>query len=249
MEKEVKDSVNNIKKLSGGLTATNEEFLVFLGDSAKANNVTVSGFNELGTEAKDGIYRTIFDFELKGSSVDINKVLEDINNIGIKCSFGSLSYRQNEGYDYLKRFFDDMTELPWYKEKDDEEEKSNEQQEYKEETEKPVVVPDIQQKPQQQVPDTSDSTPDPIVPEEDNQGQQSIEDRLNSLLEQTSVLSQKPYNVVYLTNTESGRQALSEYKLGQQMRLNVTVCLIMYNEPSFENSFLNKTESESDEVL
>ena len=249
MEKEVKDSLNNIKKLSGGLTATNEEFLVFLGDSAKANNVTVSGFNELGTEAKDGIYRTVFDFELKGSSVDINKVLEDINNIGIKCSFGSLSYRQNEGYDYLKRFFDDMTELPWYKEKDDEEEKSNEQQEYKEETEKPVVVPDIQQKPQQQVPDTSDSTPAPIVPEEDNQRQQSIEDRLNSLLEQTSVLSQKPYNVVFLTNTESGRQALSEYKLGQQMRLNVTVCLIMYNEPSFENSFLNKTESESDEVL
>ena len=41
----------------------------------------------------------------------------------------------------------------------------------------------------------------------------------------------------------------AEYKAGQQMRLNVTVCLIMYNEPSFENSFLNKTESEQDAIL
>ena len=102
-----------------GITATNEEFLVFLGNSAKENNVAVSGFNELGTEVKGGIYRTVFDFELKGSSVDINKVLEDINNMGIKCSFGSVSYRQNEGFDYLKRFFDDISELPWYKEKED----------------------------------------------------------------------------------------------------------------------------------
>ena len=82
-EKEIKESVNNIKGLSGGLTATNEEFLVFLGDSAKENNVVVSGFNDLGTQEKDGIYRTVFDFELKGNSVDINKVLES------KCTHNS----------------------------------------------------------------------------------------------------------------------------------------------------------------
>ena len=249
-EKEVKESVNNIKNLSGGLTATNEEFLVFLGDSAKENNVTVSGFNDLGTTQKDGIYRTVFDFELKGSSVDINKVLEDINNMGIKCSFGSVSYRQNEGYDYLKRFFDDLSELPWYKEKEDEEEKTDEQQEQQEtaETEKPVPETGTEQIPQQQAPVTPDTPAEPIIPPAQDKQPESIEDRLDDLLQQTSYTTQKPYKVVFLTNTQS-EQPKAEYKAGQQMRLNVTVCLIMYNEPSFENSFLNKTESEQDAIL
>lgn len=249
-EKEAKESVNNIKSLSGGLTATNEEFLVFLGDSAKENNVIVSGFNDLGTEAKDGIYRTVFDFELKGSSVDINKVLEDINNMGIKCSFGSISYRQNEGYDYLKRFFDDLSELPWYKEKEDEEEKTDEQQEQQEtsETEKPVPDVGTEQIPQQQAPDTPDTPADSVTPPAQDKQPESIEDRLNDLLQQTAYTSQKPYKFVFLTNTQS-EQPKAEYKAGQQMRLNVTVCLIMYNEPSFENSFLNKTESEQDAIL
>ena len=255
-EKEVKDSVNNIKSLSGGLTATNEEFLVFLGDSAKENNVIVSGFNDLGTEAKDGIYRTVFDFELKGSSVDINKVLEDINNMGIKCSFGSISYRQNEGYDYLKRFFDDLSELPWYKEKEDEEEKTDEQQEQQEtsKAETPVPGTGAEQIPQQQAPVTPDTPADSATPPAEDKQPESIEDRLNDLLQQTSYKAQTsyrtqtPYKVVFLTNTNA-EQPTAEYKAGQQMKLNVTVCLIMYNEPSFENSFLNKTESDSDAIL
>ena len=68
------------------------------------------------------------------------------------------------------------------------------------------------------------------------------------LLQQTSYTTQKPYKVVFLTNTQN-EPPKAEYKAGQQMRLNVTVCLIMYNEPSFENSFLNKTESEQDAIL
>ena len=260
-EKEAKDSVNNIKSLSGGLTATNEEFLVFLGDSAKENNVLVSGFNDLGTTATDGIYRTVFDFELKGSSVDINKVLEDINNMGIKCSFGSVSYRQNESYDYLMRFFDDLTQLPWYKEKDEEEEKSDEQQEHKEEnkeTEKPITDVGEQQSPQQPSPSITQPPAEPtqppkgdIVPPanttspkpEDNRPE-GIEDRLDDLLKQTSSTVSKPYEVVFLINKTN-----EQFKAGQNMKLNVTVCLIMYNEPSFENSFLNKTGSGLNEVL
>lgn len=250
-EKEVKESVNNIKGLSSGLTATNEEFLVFLGDSAKENNVVVSGFNDLGTQEKDGIYRTVFDFELKGSSVDINKVLEDINNMGIKCSFGSISYRQNEGYDYLKRFFDDLSELPWYKEKEDEEEKTDEQQEQQEtsEAEKPVPGEGTEQIPQQQAPVAPDTPADSATPPAEDKQPESIEDRLNDLLQQTSYRTQTPYKVVFLTNTQTTEQPTAEYKAGQQMRLNVTVCLIMYNEPSIENSFLNKTESDSDAIL
>ena len=47
-EKKLKESVENIKNFSGGLTTTNEEFLVFLGNSTKENNVVVTGFNDLG---------------------------------------------------------------------------------------------------------------------------------------------------------------------------------------------------------
>ena len=249
-EKEAKDSVNNIKSLSGGLTATNEEFLVFLGNSAKENNVTVSGFNDLGTEAKDGIYRTVFDFELKGSGADINKVLEDINNIGIKCSFGSVSYRQNESYDYLKRFFDDLSELPWYKEKDDKEEKADEQQQEQQEPpkpEKPIPEREPERLPEQQIPTVPNVPADSNTPPAEEKQPESIEDRLNDLLKQTAYMTANPYKVVFLTNTKN--TPVPEYKAAQQMRLNVTVCLIMYNEPSFENSFLNKTESDANAIL
>ena len=241
-EKEAMESVNNIKMLSGGLTATKEEFLVFLGKSAEGNNVTVSGFNELGTKVKDGIYRTSFDFELKGSSVDINKVLEDINNIGIKCSFGSVSYRQNEEYDYLKRFFDDLTELPWFKEKEDEEtDKKDEKEEITEDV-KPSDTP----QPTSPKPDVPDTPKDTIVEPEIEKKPATIEDRLNNLLEQTSnvYIAYKP---VFLNTTDI--DPVTEYKEGQQMKLNVTVCLIMYNEPSAETSFLNRTESDDDAVL
>ena len=243
-EKKAKDTVSNIKSLSGGLTATNEEFLVFLGNSAKENNVNVSGFNELGTEVKNGIYRTAFDFQLKGNSIDINKVLEDINNIGIKCSFGSISYRQDAEYDYLKRFFDDLSELPWYKEKVYEDEKYDEQQEQQEpiEIEKPDLDIGFDEIPQQQIPEI------PELPPVQEEQPQSIEDRLNDLLLQTSVMTHTPYKFVFLTNMQEQKTEV-EYKFGQQMRLNVTVCLIMYNEPSFENSFLNKTESEKNAIL
>lgn len=256
-EKEVRDSVDSIKSLSGGLTATNEEFLVFLGNTAEENNVLVSGFNDLGISVKDGIYRTVFDFELKGNSVDINKVLEDINNMGIKCSFGSVSYRQNEGYDYLKRFFDDLSELPWYKEKEDEEEKSDEQkqQEQPSGTEESVYVEDAEPTPQQD-PDwqqqqqpvvTPDVQEEPVTPPAQDNKPESLEDRLNDLLKQTAYRTNRPYKVEFLINSRD--ESKTEYKAGQQMRLNVTVCLIMYNEPSSENSFLNITESDADAVL
>lgn len=264
-EKDAKDSVNNIKKLSGGLTATKEEFLVFLGDSSKKNNVTVSGFNELGTEVKNGIYRTVFDFELKGNSVDINKILEDINNIGIKCSFGSFSYRQNEGYDYLKRFFDELTELHWYKEKEEEEQKDNakddkkseetkeEQQENKndEEDVKPLPPPEpevLPQQPEPIVPDVPNVPDDSFVPPVEDKQPESLEDRLNDLLLETSFPVSEKYSIVFLENAQK-QQGKNEYKPGQQMKLNVTVCLIMYNEPSVETSFLKKMESDSNEIL
>ena len=244
-EKELKDSVDNIKKLSGGLTTTNEEFLVFLGKSAEENNVAVSGFTDLGTTDTDGIYRSTFDFELKGSSADINKVLEDINNIGIKCSYGSVSFRQNEKYDYLKRFFDDLSDLPWYKEpeKDDAANDAETIPEIKlPEITIPEYIPDYDLTPQ---PDEPAALPQPTEPpakeETPKDEPKSIEERLNDLLEQTS--ANMPYRITFLANTGDS------YKSVQNMRLSVTVCFIMYNEPSRETSFLNNTESGDNAIL
>lgn len=245
-EKKLKDSVDNIKKLSGGLTTTNEEFLVFLGKSAEENNVAVSGFTDLGTTDTDGIYRSTFDFELKGSGADINKVLEDINNIGIKCSYGSVSFRQNEKYDYLKRFFDDLSDLPWYKEpeKDDAANGPETIPEIKlPEITIPEYIPDYDLTPQ---PDEPAALPQPTEPSEKEETPKdepkSIEERLNDLLEQTSVKNM-PYRITFLANTGDS------YKSVQNMRLSVTVCFIMYNEPSRGTSFLNNTESGDNAIL
>lgn len=251
-EKKLKESVENIKSFSGGLTTTNEEFLVFLGNSTKENNVVVTGFNDLGMTNDGGIYKAVFDFELKGSSTDINKVLEDIVNIGIKCSFGSVSYRQNEQYDYLKRFFDDLSDLPWYKEPENDENQEPE-----------LIIPDIDISdflPDFDIPDWSD-IPD-VVPEEpkqqepaqempqepeipDNNEPKSIEDRLNDLLENT-YSANKPYRVMFLANNQGSGVS---YKEGQDMRLSVTVCFIMYNEPSMSTSFLSQAGGEDDGIF
>ena len=250
-EKKLKESVENIKSFSGGLTTTNEEFLVFLGNSTKENNIVVTGFNDLGMTNDGGIYKAVFDFELKGSSTDINKVLEDIDNIGIKCSFGSVSYRQNEQYDYLKRFFDDLSDLPWYKEPDNDENQEPE-----------LIIPDIDISdflPDFDIPDWSDipdivpeepkqQEPAPEMPQEqkipDNNEPKSIEDRLNDLLENTYAAN-KPYRVMFLANNQGG----VSYKEGQDMRLSVTVCFIMYNEPSMSTSFLSQAGSDDDGIL
>lgn len=247
-EKELEDSVSNIKKLSGGFTMTNEEFLVFLGKSAKENNVAVSGFNDLGMTKTDGIYRAVFDFELKGNSADINNVLEDIGNIGIKCSYGSLTYRQDEEYDYLKRFFDGFTELPWYTEpnEEDKEEDAIPDEAYEPEIVIEQTIPDYVPV----LPETPYAAPEVTVPEEPKQTEpvpeenkpKTIEDRLNELLKQTAAKDTQ-YKVVWLANTEP------IYKEGQKMRLSVTVCFVMYTEPSDETSFLKHAGSEKNEVL
>lgn len=244
-EKDLKASVENVKNFSGGLTTTNEEFLVFLGSSSEKNNVAVTGFNDLGTTSDNGIYRTVFDFELKGSSVDINKVLEDINNIGIKCSFGSVSYRQNENFDYLKRFFDDLSELPWYQEPKEEEQPKDNVEIPPDEPKADVPPPEIMHPiPENPTPVIPNPTP---VPTPEDKEPKTLEERLEDLLEQTAYPSNKPYKVMFLTNTEQNGNL--EYKRGQDMRLAVTVCFVMYNEPSLENSFLLKTEREENAVL
>ena len=117
-------SVDDIKSTQAK-TLTKEEFLLYLGKSATANSVKLLTFNDFGLEEKGGIYKAEFDFEIQGSAANINSILSAIDQMDVKYSVSSLSYRQAKDYDYLKRFFDSVTKLPWYQVA----EKTEEQQE------------------------------------------------------------------------------------------------------------------------
>lgn len=117
-------SVDDIKVTKSKIL-TKEEFLLYLGKYATSNGVKLLTFNDFGTEEKGGIYKAKFDFELQGSAANINGILSAVDQMDVKYSVASLSYRQAKDYGYLKRFFDSVTKLPWYKEA----EKTEEQQE------------------------------------------------------------------------------------------------------------------------
>ena len=275
-EKELIGIANGIKSDDGSPTATNEEFLVFLGESTAKNNVQVTGFNDLGMTEEDGVYTATFDFELRGLAYNINNVLSEIDNLGIRTSYGSVSFRQNEDYEYLKRYFDNITALPWYTEPEEKEEPSEEQtDEETNEDEVPTVeIPPATLLPE--IPQTVPSAPSIITPvpsvpepkqEEPKKEDRTINDRLNSLLEQTSTKSNN-YKVVFLTNTieapvvtiPSAEEPMLDivpstendvfvphYGL-REMRLAVTVKIIMFSEPQYDTSILNRS-TESNEVL
>lgn len=253
-ENQLKSRIETIKSSDLGNTVTNEEFLVFLGNSTAKNNVNVTGFNNLGLTIENDVYKMLIDMELKGNGADINKVLTDIENLGVKYSIGSVSYRQNEQYDYLKRFYDDLTDLPWYEEPDEEE-----IEEYNKEN-NPEVSDDLVEDegfntdtyfpefdtgldttvPEQTKPDLSPTPSPEITPEPPK----SIDERLDQLLDLMAFkYGNTGYEVRLLTNNRY------EYKEGQDMRLAVTLCLIMFDEPVLGNADLFETENSEYGVL
>jgi hypothetical protein len=109
----LEQSVDTIKETKSK-TLTKEEFLLYLGKTTTSSGVKLLTFNDFGTEEKGGIYKAKFDFELQGSAASINSILSAIDRMDVKYSVASLSFRQDKDYDYLKRFFDSTTKLPWY---------------------------------------------------------------------------------------------------------------------------------------
>jgi hypothetical protein len=241
-----------IKSEEAYKTATSEEFLVFLGNSAEKNGVKVTGFSDLGNKYENGLYKSYYDVELSGMPLAVNRAINELNTMGIKYSVGSFSFRQDKEYDYLKRFFDTMTGLSWYKEPEEEKEeppvneteKENEPQEDEVPLEKPLDEKPIQEKPKEEnnVVQKNEPVQGIVIEPGKNQGtvlpeDKNIEDRLNELLK--TGMFNPTYRVMPLTNTIAETDILSS-----EMRLSFTVCLIMFNEPSEETSFINITETE-----
>lgn len=246
------EKYNIIKSEEAYKTSTSEEFLVFLGNCAEKNNVKVTGFSDLGNKYEDGLYKSYYDIELSGMPLAVNRAIKELNKMGIKYSVGSVSFRQDKEYDYLKRFFDTMTGLSWYKEPEEEKEeppvneteKENESQANEVPLEKPLDEKPQQEKPKEDnnIVQKNEPVPGIVIEPEQNQGallpdDKNIEDRLNELLK--TGMFNPAYKIMPLTNTITETDILSN-----EMRLSFTVCLIMFNEPSEETSFINITEAE-----
>lgn len=245
-----------IRNEAAGATVTNEEFLVYLGNSVALNDVCVTGFNHLETKEENRTYKMILDFEMKGNSNNINCVLTDLDNMGIKYSVGSFSYRQNEEYNYLKRFYDDLTDLPWYKEPESIEDNTdiideipsyeddnylyNEPFYFDDNNDMNYDVP-YSPEPETVVPEDTPKTDEETEPQLEEP--KSIDERLNELLE-PMVYMNNGYNTVYLDNKTDYL-----YNKGQEMRLSVTVCLIMFKEPKQGSGILKGTGAFGDGVF
>lgn len=233
----LKKSIDDIK-MAGGKTLTKEEFLLYLGKCATANSVKLLGFSDLGAEDSNGIYKAKFNFELQGSAASINTTLADIDKMGIRYSVGSVSYRQIQSYGFLTRFFDRNTELPWYKEPKKKDEQQDEALLPPEET--PILLqpnfPEVLPPVPELVPDIQPSpTPDIQAPTEEPKDK-SITDRLDELLEQTRFSGK--FKVVLLTNVQEPDD--SETIAGDDMRLAVTLCFLMFEKPDISNSFMTQ---------
>lgn len=222
--KKLEESCADLEKKAAGIketagkTFTGEEFLVFLGKSAKANGVAVTGFSDLGIEEENGLYKASYDFSLKGSGTQIANVLSELSGAGIKSSVSSVSLRQNVDYAYLKRFFDDVTGLPWYKEPEEDEK----QDPVYAVPDEPVFIPDTsieipQTETIPQIEPLPEQTPE-LQPKEDK----TIEERLNGLLENTSASG--IYKAALLTNNKQTDS--------REMRLSITVCFFMFCNPA-----------------
>lgn len=255
---EASEKLEEIKSEKAFKTATSEEFLVFLGKNAEENNVKVTGFSDLGNTSEDGIYKAYYDIELSGTPFALTHVVEALDTMGIKYSVGSVSFRQDKEYDYLKRFFDAYTNLAWYTEPEEEKKEEVKTGETSEnlpveqapaEQIKPPQTENIQPQPEQNKPIQKDEAFEAETVEPgDNKGfvmpdDNSIEDRLNELL-RTSCFN-RAYKVKPLTNTT----VIAEASYTDEMRLSFTICLTMFNEPSPETSFINIEESEEDDEV
>jgi hypothetical protein len=235
--------IAEIKELEKGKSINKQEFLMFLGKECNSNLVDLINFNDLGvTQTDNEIWKVQFDFELRGNMANLNKVCENINNIGVKYAVGGLSLRQNENYPYLTRFFDDISKLEWYKDPVPplEEEKTGESIDNTAElmpdsayfnntilpNEKPAPTQPPQENIQNLVPAQTPFTETTPQPKSD-----TITERLDQLLESTSYTSHYSANSLANTNQYRVKLLASNNELSDVMRLNITIEFVMYSDP------------------
>ncbi len=91
------------------------KMLDWLGLEAKAYYLDIISFNEPESSTSDGrVTETTLSWELRGPIPNLYKFIEDLDELGIKHSVGSINLRIDEDYDFLGRYYDAVTSIPWY---------------------------------------------------------------------------------------------------------------------------------------
>ena len=241
--------ISEIKGTDTAKTLTKEEFLVFISDAAKKSNAEVIKFNDLGMKNENGVWKTTFDFRIRGTLANINAVCCRIDMTGIRYSIGSMSLRQNEQYPYLERSFDRFSNLEWYA--DPIKPKENEPEDMQDEE---IVLPP-QETINPEIPILPESIPKPILMPEPtptptpNTDNGNITDRLNELLELMNCSASK-YKIRFLSNSVSLEPSFStDRNDGDIMTLTITLQLVMYEKPIAGSSIIITEEGENDNAI
>lgn len=100
---------------SNSRTINKQEFVLFLTNKCKDNQVELTRFDDLGTvNDGKGVWRSTYDFQVRASHADILKICSEIDALGIDYNVTSISLRQNLQLSWTERASDNSTRLPWY---------------------------------------------------------------------------------------------------------------------------------------
>ena len=236
-------NIDYIKSQNTDMTMNREEFLVFLGKYMNEYSVNMVKFSDLGTEEDNETYKSTYDLQMRGTFANLNNVLKMINATGIRYSVCSLSLREDKSEEYLKRYFDDYTNLPWYKKAEP----------TPTPTPEPSPTPGIEPTPAQivlpndtymynghieynnEILNTPEPTPTPEPAIEPPEQEEPTENQF----ENTS--ANNTYRIQLLDNKNGmSFDDFSSYKKYEEMTLNITIQFVMYQNPNnSENNVLN----------
>lgn len=124
---EIDTKIDTIK-LEGGSGAINKQGLLqYISEWAETFDVDVIRFKEIDNSEANGVWRTRYEIQLGGSLNDLVVMANKLDDLNISYNVLSMSLRQLMDHPWLKRGYEDLSDLPWMNfEKEDEEDGEDE---------------------------------------------------------------------------------------------------------------------------
>lgn len=199
---EILGQITDISEAEKNKNTNVTKMLDWFGLKANDYSLDVISFNELQNGSSDPrIKETVLNWEIRGTMPRLQGFCSELDNLGIKYSIGSISLRIDESYDFLGRYYDTVTCIPWYSNPLDEQPEPEKHEQSpsvtvspQPEQDTPVQTPEPQ--PVQPLP--SQNTPEPAnEPEKPAAAKTpSINDRLNELLQKTHFINGEKYRAI-----------------------------------------------------
>ncbi|NLJ84686.1 MAG: hypothetical protein GX336_07235, partial [Halanaerobiaceae bacterium] len=124
---EIDTKIDTIK-LEGGSGAINKQGLLqYISEWAETFDVDVIRFKEIDNLEANDVWRTRYEIQLGGSLNDLVVMANKLDDLNISYNVLSMSLRQLMDHPWLKRGYEDLSDLPWMNfEKEDEEDGEDE---------------------------------------------------------------------------------------------------------------------------